>query len=127
MSIPVELYRKIYHEDNYNCSHFAVDVYNVYYDSNIVDDLSCFLLPYKDRFADMSIRHKFIKVDYRKTIKGDIVVLHNPQRQSHVAVKLDKDFIQLSSEGVIVVSWELLNIGFNRAKVYRHVSNSICL
>ncbi len=119
-----DLYAKTYNGDTYNCSHFAVDFYKSEFKSDILtNDLASFLLPEKERFADPKLRSKFklVKSDLKK---GDIVVLHTSKGTTHVAVTIDlDDFIHLSTEGVSVVSWKRLNVGFKRSKVYRHVSN----
>jgi hypothetical protein len=123
--IPLELYRKKYDADHYNCSHFAVDVFGYIFGESLKEDLACFLLPEKERYADKSIRKKFIKIkDTSEYEIGDIVVLHNKQRRTHVAITLENGFIHLSSQGVTMVNWDRLNLFFQRAKVYRHASRS---
>lgn len=119
----IELYSKVYNVDTYNCSHFAVDFYkSEFQNEDLANDLACFLLPEKERFADPQIRNcfKLIKEDYKK---GDIVVLHSSKGTTHVAVCFANDeFININAEGVSVISWKRLHIGYKRSKVYRHVS-----
>jgi hypothetical protein len=120
--VNVELFSKAFNANTYNCSHFAVDFYKKELENEeLADDLACFLLPEKERFADPKIKKQF-KLVKDELKKGDIVVLHSSKITTHVAVCIDfENFIHLTTDGVSVVSWKRLHIGFKRSKVYRHV------
>ena len=117
-----ELITKQYDKDTYNCAHFVCDVWRVWYGDQLAHTLECFLLSHYDRYADPSIRRQFKLLKNGDWFeKGDIAVLHQTKGNPHVAVFSQEGFMQITKYGVNILNWDMLQLGFHRSKVYRHV------
>lgn len=111
-----DLFWKQYDRQNYNCAHFARDVWQIETGADITETLSGFLLPPGERKVDPGLRRKFKRLS--KPVSPCIVLMHRPKSVPHVGVYLRGKVIHLHEKGVEFVSMDIATRGFKKMGFY---------
>lgn len=112
-----ELYHKTYDKNNYNCAHFARDVYLAETGKDIGDTLSGFLLPPSKRVVEMNKRHRLVKLD--RPVSPCLVLMLGNKVAPHVGVFVRDKVIHIQEIGVQYVSLSIAKLGFTKLGYYK--------
>lgn len=112
-----DLYYKTYDKNNYNCAHFARDVYLAETGKDIGDTLSGFLLPPTKRVVDMTKRYRLVKLD--RPISPCLVIMLGNKVAPHVGVFVRDKVIHIQEIGVQYVSLTIASLGFTKLGYYK--------
>ena len=111
-----ELYYKTYDKNNYNCAHFARDVYLAETGRDIGDTLSGFLLPPSKRVVQMHKRHRLVKLD--RPVSPCLVLMLGSKVAPHVGVFVRDKVIHIQEAGVQYVSLSIAKLGFTNFLIH---------
>jgi hypothetical protein len=112
-----ELYYKTYDKNNYNCAHFARDVYLAETGKDIGDTLSGFLLPPSKRVVQINKRHRLTRLD--RPVSPCLVIMLGNKIEPHVGVFLRDKLIHITKRGVMFVSLAYATYGYSKLGYYK--------
>ena len=109
---------KRYNKDTYNCAHFVSDIIEAGTGINARDTLNGFLLPAKERTAQISIKDKLRRID--KPVDYCIVLMTRRSHTPHVGVYIGGKVAHITEDlGAHMVPLFMASIGFDRARFYK--------
>jgi hypothetical protein len=111
-----DLFAIKYDRQNYNCAHFARDVWQRETGQDITETLSGFLLPPGERSVRANLRHKFKRLQTPKS--PCIVLMHRKNSVPHVGVYLRDKVIHLHEKGVEFMPLDIATRGFKKLGFY---------
>lgn len=113
---------RTYHRDEYNCAHFAAEVWAYETGDDIGAALTGFLAPMRDRQADWSLRRDLRALAF--PVSPCLVLMRRPRTTPHVGVYLRDRVLHITESGVVFQPLEIATLGFKVVGFYGYGSSS---
>lgn len=110
----IEIFNKQYHIDNYNCCHFACELYKEINGVDIEDNLKSFFG--SERKAIFSKLKVFKKLE--RPIEGCLILFHGLQSTPHVGIYHHGKMLHINENGVLWQNVEDAFVGFKNKGFY---------
>lgn len=109
-------FSRIYNETEYNCAHFAAEVWQAATGQDIRELLAGFLLPPGRRIVNPEIRRSFLRL--RSPGGVCLVLMHRNKGAAHVGVFIKGRVLHIRREGVGFQLLEIATLGFKTVRFY---------